>query len=204
MTKGLTNKPIASSVWLVGRYKDGVILSILTLLALAVALGSDAFSLCVGIGIAGVNRRQIARISLMVLVFHIVMPLLGWYVGGFLGAKVGQAASVAGALLLVFLGVKMIWDAIKPGDEEPSFTITTIGGLLLLSASVSMDALSVGFTLGTQHVNLALAAGVIGVVAGMMTFCGLTLGKYVGGKIGDKAQLVGGIILMGIGIKLFF
>lgn len=153
---------------------------------------------------AGVNRRQIASISLMVLVFHIFMPLLGWYVGGFLGAKVGEAAAIAGALLLVFLGLKMIWDALKPGVEEPGITITTTGGLLLLSASVSMDALSVGFTLGTQQVNLALAAGVIGVVAGLMTFCGLTLGKYIGDKIGDKAQLVGGLILAGIGIKLFF
>ncbi|MCL5780996.1 MAG: manganese efflux pump MntP family protein [Bacillota bacterium] len=179
-------------------------MTLFTLLALAVALGSDAFSLCVGIGMAGVTRRQIAMISLTILVFHIFMPLLGWYVGGFLGSKVGQAASIAGALLLVYLGVKMVWDALKPGIEEPQFVITNTGGLLLLSASVSMDALSVGFTLGTQQVSLVLAAGIIGLVAGAMTLAGLTLGKYVGGWIGDKAQLVGGVILTGIGVKLFF
>ncbi len=184
--------------------KGCVTLTLFTLLALAVALGSDAFSLCVGIGMAGATRRQIAMISLTILVFHIFMPLLGWYVGGFLGSKVGQAASIAGALLLVYLGVKMVWDALKPGIEEPQFVITNTGGLLLLSASVSMDALSVGFTLGTQQVSLVLAAGIIGLVAGAMTLAGLTLGKYVGGWIGDKAQLVGGVILTGIGVKLFF
>lgn len=179
-------------------------MDLLTILVLAVALGSDAFSLCVGIGMAGVTRRQVAVISLTILVFHIFMPLLGWYVGGFLGSKVGQAAAIAGALLLIYLGGKMIWDAIRPGVEEPQFVITNTGGLLLLSASVSMDALSVGFTLGTQQVSLVLAAGIIGLVAGVMTLAGLTLGKYVGDWIGDKAQLVGGIILVGIGVKLFF
>ncbi|AEF95462.1 UPF0059 membrane protein yebN [Desulfotomaculum nigrificans CO-1-SRB] len=179
-------------------------MSLLTLLALAVALGSDAFSLCVGIGMAGVNRRQIAYISFTVLVFHIIMPLLGWYVGGYLGSRVGKAAAVAGALLLLYLGVRMVWEAVKPGTDEPQFVITNALGLLLLAASVSMDALSVGFTLGTRRVSLTLAAGVIGLVAGAMTFTGLTLGKYVGGWIGERAQVVGGIILAAIGIKLFF
>ncbi|MDO7786819.1 manganese efflux pump MntP [Desulforamulus aquiferis] len=179
-------------------------MSLLTLLALAVALGSDAFSLCVGIGMAGVNKRQIAIISLTVLVFHIFMPLLGWYAGGFLGERIGRAAGIAGAALLVYLGVKMIWDVYKAENEGPHFVITNTGGLLLLSASVSLDALSVGFTLGTQQVSLLLAAGIIGLVAGLMTLAGLTLGKYIGGWIGDKAQLVGGVILAGIGIKLFF
>ncbi|GAB6179312.1 manganese efflux pump MntP family protein [Desulfotomaculum defluvii] len=180
-------------------------MSLLTLLALAMALGTDAFSLCIGIGMAGVTRRQIAMISITVLIFHIFMPLLGWFAGGFLGSKVGQAASIVGALLLIFLGGKMIWDTLKPGDEnEPRFIITNTGGLLLLSASVSMDALSVGFTLGTQQVSLLMASGVIGLVAGIMTFAGLTLGKYVGGWIGERAELVGGLILAGIGIKLIF
>lgn len=179
-------------------------MSLLTLLALAVALGSDAFSLCIGVGIAGVTRRQIAIVSLTILIFHIFMPLLGWYAGGYLGSKVGQGAGFAGAALLVCLGTKMIWDALKPGNCEPKFVITNTGGLLLLSASVSMDALSVGFTLGTQQVSMVLAAGVIGLVAGLMTFVGLTMGKFVGCWIGDKAELAGGFILAGIGIKLFF
>ncbi|MEG6522844.1 manganese efflux pump MntP [Desulfotomaculum sp. 1211_IL3151] len=180
-------------------------MSLITLLALAVALGTDAFSLCIGIGLAGINRRQIAMISVTVLAFHVFMPLLGWFAGGYLGSKVGQAASIAGALLLIYLGGKMIWDTVKPGDgSEPRFTITNTKGLLLLSASVSMDALSVGFTLGTQQVSLLLASGVIGLVAGIMTFAGLTLGKYVGDWLGERAELLGGLILAGIGVKLFF
>lgn len=153
---------------------------------------------------AGVKRRQIAIISLTVLAFHVFMPLIGWYAGGFLGAKLGRAAAIAGAALLVYLGGKMIVDVFRAGEDGPKFVITNTGGLLLLSASVSLDALSVGFTLGTQQVSMFLAAGVIGIVAGIMTLAGLTLGKYIGSWIGDKAQLVGGVILAGIGIRLFF
>ena len=77
-------------------------------------------------------------------------------------------------------------------------------GLLVLGASVSMDALSVGFTLGTRQVDLLLTALVIGVVAGVMTLAGLLLGRFVGRRTGEKAVLLGGVILVAIGIRLFF
>ncbi|WP_347489386.1 manganese efflux pump MntP family protein [Desulfoscipio sp. XC116] len=175
-----------------------------TLLALGAALGTDAFSVCLGLGMAGVTRRQILVVSLTVLVFHVIMPLLGWYAGEFVGALAGRAAGIAGALLLVYLGVKMIRSALKGGDAlEPKVVLVNTWGLFLLAASVSMDALSVGFSLGTRQVNLPLTAGVIGAVAGVMTAAGLLLGRFVGGRAGERAVLGGGIILIGIGIHMF-
>jgi len=67
---------------------------------------------------------------------------------------------------------------------------------------VSMDALSVGFTLGTRQVNLLFTAGIIGAVAGMMAFTGLVFGRFLGGRIGGKAQLLGGLVLVIIGVKM--
>lgn len=179
-------------------------MSIVTVLLLAVALGTDAFSMCLGIGMSGVNRRQIALISFTVLIFHIFMPLIGWYVGELAGDLIGRAASIAGALLLIYLGIKMLRDALRKDPEEPRVAVVNTWGLLLLAASVSMDALSVGFTLGTQKVNLITTVLIFGLVAGLMTFIGLVLGKALGRWAGDRAQLVGGIILVGIGVKLFF
>lgn len=174
-----------------------------TLLALAVALGTDAFSMCLGLGTAGITRRQILVVSVTVLVFHIVMPLVGWYAGEFIGALAGRAASIAGALLLVYLGIKMMRSSIKGGDSlDPKVVLVNTWGLLLLAASVSMDALSVGFSLGTRQVNLLLTAGVIGIVAGVMTFSGLVLGRFVGVRVGRRAVLGGGILLIGIGIHM--
>ena len=180
-------------------------MSLLTLIALAAALGTDAFSLCVGVGLAGVNRRQIILISVVVLLFHIFMPLAGWFVGEIAGSLIGRAAAVLGSALLIYLGLGMIRGSLKNGRSlDSSLNGFSLKSLVLLGASVSMDALSVGFTLGTQQVNLLLAAGVIGLVAGLMTACGLVFGRFLGNRVGERAQLLGGLILIGIGIKLLF
>ncbi len=175
-----------------------------TIFLLAVALGTDAFSMCLGIGMTGVRRRQIFIISVTVLFFHILMPLAGWYIGSAAGSLAGRAAGIAGSLILIYLGSRMIWDVYRRDPEEPRVALVNTWGLMVLAASVSMDALSVGFTLGTQKVNLLMVAVTFGIVAGVMTFSGLWLGRMLGRWVGGKAQLVGGIILLGIGVKLFF
>lgn len=180
-------------------------MSFFTLIILAVALGTDAFSLCVGIGMAGINRKQMLLIILTVLVFHIFMPLAGWYTGELAGNLLGRAASVIGSLLLIYLGFRMI-QAVLLKEQGSGIKVLkfNLPGLALLGASVSMDALSVGFTLGAQQVDLLRTALTIGLVAGVMTAAGLFLGRFISSVVGDRAQLLGGIILVGIGIKLFF
>jgi putative Mn2+ efflux pump MntP len=180
-------------------------MSFFTLLILAVALGSDAFSLCVGIGMAGVKRKQMLLISITVLVFHILMPLSGWYIGELAGNLLGRAAAVIGSLLLIYLGIIMIWATLRK-DRAPEIKALSFNvfGLAILGASVSMDALSVGFTLGAQQVDLLRTAVTIGLVAGAMTAAGLVLGRFMNSLVGVRAQFLGGLILIGIGIKLFF
>lgn len=179
-------------------------MSFFTLIILAVALGTDAFSLCLGIGMAGVNRKQMLIISITVLVFHIFMPLVGWYTGELAGNLLGRAASLIGSSLLVYLGGRMIWDSRRNGREGGIKVSFNAWGLVLLGASVSMDALSVGFTLGAQQVDLLRTAATIGLVAGIMTAAGLVCGRFMSSLAGERAQFAGGIILVGIGIKLLF
>jgi putative Mn2+ efflux pump MntP len=174
----------------------------LTLVLLAVALGTDAFSMCIGIGIAGVRRRQIILISVLVLLFHILMPLAGWYAGQLAGSLAGRAAAVAGSLILIYLGAKMLWNVFRHGPGEPRVVFINTMGLFVLAASVSMDALSVGFTMGAMKVNLIMVAVTFGIVAGLMTLAGLLLGRVLNSWVGERAQLLGGLILVGIGIKL--
>ena len=179
-------------------------LSLITLLLLALALGTDAFSLCLGIGLAGVSLTQIAMISFSVLAFHILMPLAGWQIGEVAGRFLGQAAGIVGALVLLYLGVRMIRQSLPGGcAAAPKIVLVKDWGLLLLALSVSMDALAVGFTLGTRGTNLLLTVFTFGIVAGLMTLSGLLLGRWLGRWIGGRAQLAGGVILIGIGVKLF-
>ena len=179
-------------------------MSFFTLIVLAVALGTDAFSLCLGIGMAGVNRKQMLIISVTVLIFHIFMPLVGWYTGELAGALLGRAASFIGSALLIYLGGRMIWDSKRKGQEAGFKINFNASGLVLLGGSVSIDALSVGFTLGAQQVDLLLTAATIGLVAGIMTAAGLACGRFISSLVGERAQFLGGVILIGIGVKLFF
>ncbi|MEG6617450.1 manganese efflux pump MntP family protein [Peptococcaceae bacterium 1198_IL3148] len=179
-------------------------MSLITLFLLAVALGTDAMSLCIGLGMSGVKRRQIWLLTISITIFHILMPIIGYYIGELVGSYVDRAAAIVGALILLYLGARMIKNGLTgKGEDDQKQLLTNAGGVMVLSGSVSMDALSVGFTLGTQDVNLIQAALVMGVVAGAMTYIGLNFGRYVGSKLGEKAQIIGGIILIGIGIKLF-
>ena len=181
-------------------------MSTFTLLMLAIALGADAFSLSVGIGMARITYRQILIISITVLVFHIFMPIIGFYIGDVFGSLIGKFANYLGAAILIFLGGKMLKEAFVEENEEnkPNVLVMNTVGLVVLAGSVSLDALSVGFTLGTQQVNLFYAALVIGIVAGLMTAAGLGFGRQIGKWLGSKAEIIGGVILIGIGIKLLF
>lgn len=174
-----------------------------TIMALAFALSADAFSFSLGLGMAGVNFRQIIKISLTVLAFHIIMPLIGYYVGGFFGSHFGRTASILGAVILVLLGLRMMWEGLQSREDNFSRYLLASGyGIIILGATVSLDALSVGFTLGTQRVALGLTAVIIGTVAGIMTFSGLGLGRKVGEWMGHRAVIIGGLVLIYIGIRL--
>jgi len=174
----------------------------ITLFILALALGTDAFSMCLGIGMAGARRMQMLSISFTILCFHIIMPLIGWYAGHLAGSLLGRAAVIVGALILIFLGLRMLREAFRRDRKVAEVAFVNTWGLIVLAASVSVDALSVGFTLGTQSFSLILTAVVFGITAGLMSLAGLLLGRLLGRLAGEWAQLVGGVILIGIGIKM--
>ena len=193
----------------------------LTVLVIAVALGTDAFSMAIGIGACNIRYRQIIIISLVVLVFHIVMPLIGLYLGVLAGSVIGRLAGIIGALLLAFIGVLMLREGLKGGDGDGvpkllkslglvnrdggKLRVTAgLWGCMVLGVSVSLDALTVGFGLGTLNFNLVLTVLTIGLVAGIMTTLGFLVGKKLGSWLGDKAQVIGGVILIGVAIKMLF
>ena len=187
--------------------------------AIAIALGADAFSLSLAIGLAGIRKSMIIRLSLVVAIFHVIMPLSGMMLGQALGSILGRYACVLGALVLIGLGGRIIYKVYRPTIERYSFgdarkaffqnklsTHSSLSGfgIYVLAASVSLDALSVGFSLGTVKADLFITVMSIGVIAGLMTGIGLVLGHVMGTRLGDKAELLGGLALLLIGVKLLF
>ncbi|MHB8073549.1 manganese efflux pump MntP [Desulfosporosinus fructosivorans] len=187
--------------------------------AVAIALGADAFSLSLAIGLAGIRKSMVLRLSFVVAVFHVIMPLSGMILGQASGSILGHYASGIGALVLIGLGGRMVYKVYRPtieryplGEARKALfqsnlsTNTSLSGfgIYVLAASVSLDALSVGFSLGTIRADLLISVLIIGVIAGLMTGIGLVLGRVMGTRLGDKAELLGGLALLLIGVKLLF
>lgn len=196
-------------------------MELFTVFVVAAALGTDAFSMAVGVGAGGIRRREAVIISLLVGVFHVFMPLTGLYLGFYFGRLMDQIAATIGALVLAAIGLQMLREGYrkvfrKSGNSavfkllnfrnpEAGFRVTSgFWPLIILAFGVSIDALSAGFGLGALRASLSLTVIVMGVVAGVMTAVGLFFGRRVEGLLGEKAQMVGGIILVAIGVRMFF
>jgi len=175
-------------------------LELFTIMVLAVALGTDSFSVCLGIGTTGVRTNNIFRISIIIGVFHVVMPLIGLILGDLMGKLAGNIAGSVGAIILILLGGKIIWENLRGDGNEPSINYNSLGGILILAFSVSLDALSIGFSLGALGTPLSLAIVVFGAVAFLMSGLGLMLGRQLNTIIGQRAEIGGGIILIALGV----
>ncbi|WP_313803881.1 manganese efflux pump MntP family protein [Cytobacillus sp.] len=173
---------------------------IFTLSLMAFALAMDAFSVGLGMGMFKLRLRQIFKIGMIIGFFHIWMPLLGMIAGKVLSEKFGEFASYVGGGLLLLLGVQMIWSGFKKEDNS---LITPVGwGLILFGFTVSLDSFSVGLTLGIYGAQIVIVLACFGIMATLLTWLGLLIGRKVQGWLGSYSEALGGSILLAFGIKL--
>lgn len=172
-----------------------------TLLLLAVALGMDAFSLGLSIGIRGVTMRKVYVISVLIGFFHFFMPLLGMLIGHVLSVVTRTVATNIGGALLCILGINMIWSGLKNDREQASLNVSSVGATIVLALSVSVDTLSAGLSFGLFSANVLLAVILLGSGGAVMAGLGLLLGRYANKWLGDYGELIGGAILCGFGVK---
>lgn len=171
-----------------------------TLLLMAFALGMDAFSLGIGIGLRGIRLLDVLKISVVIGLFHILMPLTGMFMGQYVSTLLGDVAVVTGGGMLILLGAHMVYSAFR-GDAFRSIDHRTAWGLLLFSLTVSIDSFSVGVSLGMFATDLALTVLLFGIFGGLMSMLGLLVGQRFGHFTGDYGEAFGGIILLIFGIK---
>ncbi len=180
-------------------------MSFIELFLLGVALAMDAFavSVCKGMIMQKPKIKNAALIALFFGGFQALMPFIGWILGRQFESVIKAYDHWIAFLLLVFLGGKMIYDACKKdGKEEKYKESVDIKELVLLAVATSIDALAVGVTLAFLDVSLAEAVSVIGVTTFIITFCGVYIGAKTGELLKDKAQILGGTVLIIIGIKI--
>ena len=169
----------------------------------AVALGLSNFAGAVGIGVSGVGGRTRLRVGLVFGLFEAGMPLLGLVLGDSLAQDLGHAARWIGAGLLAACGGYAVLQAARGRDAPPAAADGPgLGRLLATGLALSIDNLAVGFALGAYHVSLPLAAAVFGVVSIVLSLAGLEVGARIGARAGRHGELLGGLILIGVGVAL--
>ncbi len=183
-------------------------MSLIELLLLGVGLAMDAFavSICKGLAMNKVNMKQCFLIALFFGGFQALMPVLGWFLGSTFAEKIKAIDHWIAFILLSYIGIKMISDAIKEWKEETKVEQMDppldIKELFLLAIATSIDALAVGVTFSFLDVVIGLAAGIIGVVTFVISGAGVFVGNIFGEKYKSKAQIAGGLILVILGVRI--
>lgn len=182
---------------------------ILNSILLGVGLAMDAFSVSMANGLNDpeMKRGKMAGIAGVFAGFQFAMPLIGWicvhtivqYFQAF-----EKAIPWIALILLVFIGGDMLLEGIRSKDASEKKSGLGIWALLVQGVATSIDALSVGFTIAGYGWAMALAAClIIAAVTFIICMAGLFIGKKFGTKLSNKAQILGGVILIGIGIEIF-
>ena len=179
-------------------------MDIVTLLFIAVGLAMDAFSVAItdGITIKKVKLANALKIALFFGAFQFGMLYLGNLLGSTFEKYIVAVDHWIAFVLLMFIGGKMFFDAIKGDEEEECENPLSFKTLTVLAIATSIDALAVGVSIVTMTESILFAASVVGIVAFLFSFAGVYIGNKCGDLFGNKAEIIGGIVLMGIGVKI--
>ncbi len=178
----------------------------LELLLLAIGLSMDAFAVSVTNGMCKKNVRTgwAFAIALTFGLFQGAMPCIGYALGSRFTSYISRFDHWIALVLLGFIGGKMIADSFKKEDDIPENDMNlTFGQLMLQGVATSIDALAVGVSFAAMSVNIISASAFICSVTFVLSFIAVFVGKKFGSILNNKAQLIGGLILVGIGLKIF-
>lgn len=164
-------------------------------------MDASAVAICKGACYREVDMRLNLKLAISFGFFQALMPLIGYLVGAQFVDYIHAFDHWVVLVLLAGLGIKMIWDALH-SDEALVCTPLSFKELLLLSIATSIDALAAGLALAMLKVNILSSVAIIGVVTAILTFLGALLGCKAGYKFKSKAQVLGGVVLCLIGLKV--
>ncbi len=179
-------------------------MSFISILLIALALSMDAFSVAIGLGAAGrkLTSGAVLRLSAAFGIFQFVMPIIGWWAGKSVASYISDYDHWIAFALLTIVGMHMIKEYFDKDEKERTKDPTKGWSLLMLSVATSIDALAVGVSLALLKVNIYYPSAVIGIVCFIITALGMIFGKKLSGILGKKAEIVGGLVLIAIGIKI--
>lgn len=179
-----------------------------TLLLMGVGLAMDAFavSICKGLSMRKVNKKQCLVIGLFFGGFQALMPFIGWVLGSQFEQYITSIDHWIAFILLGFIGGKMVVEAIREKDEavevEKMDPPLDLKEMFILAIATSIDALAVGITFAFLQVPIVEAISIIGITTFVISVIGVYVGNFFGNRYKKKAELAGGMILILIGLKI--
>lgn len=171
-------------------------------IALGLAMDALAVSIAYGVGFKGVRLLRALRIGLFFGTFQMIMPLAGWSLGATVSKIISRYDHWVAFGLLVFIGAKMIYEAIGAKHGKMISADLGLAELLLLSLATSIDAFAVGLSFAFLNVGIFVPVLIIGIVTFGLSFAGVYIAEKLGHFFENKIEIVGGLILIAIGIKI--
>ncbi len=181
------------------------IMDLLTIFAVALGLSFDTFAVSLSYGVI---RNKIifwhaVRIALVLSVFQAGLLVIGFFLGSFVSDIIKAADHWIALALLSFLGIRMIYEGITKGEEEQRRDYSKLPELLTIAIGTSIDAFAVGISFAFLSVRIWMSGIIIGVVTFLASMTAIRIGKSAGKRLGQKVEIVGGLILIAIGVKIF-
>jgi putative Mn2+ efflux pump MntP len=179
-------------------------MALITIVIIALGLAMDAFAVSIVSGAAykQLKIKHALRIALFFGGFQAIMPLIGYLAGLSIKTYIISYDHWVAFGLLSAVGGKMIYESFKIKTAEENLNPSNILILLVLSVATSIDALAIGITLSFLRVSLAAAVSIIGLVTFALSYLGVFIGKRFGHFFENKIEAVGGLILIGLGLKI--
>ena len=174
------------------------------LFLIGIGLSMDAFavSICKGLSMQKIDKKYTLCIGLFFGGFQALMPLTGYLLGNQFSGYIERFDHWIAFVLLLYLGGKMIYDSTQEEDEDCKTNPLCNKTLLGLSIATSIDALAIGISLAILKSDIIIQASLIGIITFLMSVSGVYFGSRFGRKVDLKLDLIGGLILIGIGAKI--
>ena len=178
-------------------------MGLIELFLIAVGLSMDAFavSVCKGLAMPKCTFKKAAIVGLWFGGFQALMPAIGYVLGAQFQETIASIDHWIAFVLLALIGGNMIHEALD-NDEEEADASLDVKTMFLLAVATSIDALAIGITFAFLKVNIIPAVCFIGIVTFIISFAGVKIGNVFGVRYKNKAEIVGGIILILLGLKI--
>ncbi len=176
-----------------------------TLLAIALGLSFDTFAVSLSYGVirSHIVFREATWVAFILAIFQGGLTVVGFFLGEILSNQLKAFDHWIALVLLAFLGIKMIMEGIRSEKEDKRKDYKSFMILATIALGTSIDAFAVGISFALLNVKILKAGTLIGIVTFLASMTAIRIGKSAGKRLGNKVEIIGGIILIGIGIKIF-